>query len=310
LAQLFRVLEFSHEACVNEIPATKRDIYYKDVPLFQQQRVVDNLVDDLAATFDIDRAELNIRATSKGLICGPKLTISLKNGTILSPTDADPILIPVQEDIDSLRDYESLCWVLIVEKDAIFQHLCHLKLTTHPLLPGTGVLITGKGYPDLATRHLVKTLSDLLPDSVPILALVDGDAYGIDILSVYQNGSRALRHQADALAAKRIRWLGLYASELVQMNIDQEALIPMSEHDEKKAKTMLRDRPDMPPMWRRELLDMLESRRKAEIEILYSVSQTDEGSSALLSHHSPLLEYLARKITVAVKTASTSHAVF
>lgn len=66
---------------------------------------------------------------------------------------------------------------------AVFQTLCHYGLSCHAELPGAGLLITvrivllpsvmlaltgmfsqGKGYPDIATRHLVKTLSDNLPD--------------------------------------------------------------------------------------------------------------------------------------------------
>lgn len=50
--------------------------------------------------------------------------------------------------------------------------------------------------------------------SVPIVALVDGDAYGLDILSVYRFGSAQMRHENDTLAAGRVAWLGLWASEL------------------------------------------------------------------------------------------------
>lgn len=46
------------------------------------------------------------------------------------------------------------------------------------------------------------------------MALVDGDAFGIDILSVYKYGSRALQHENYKLAAGRVRWLGLWSSEL------------------------------------------------------------------------------------------------
>jgi DNA topoisomerase VI subunit A len=56
--------------------------------------------------------------------------------------------------------------------------------------------------------------SGLELSSVPILALVDGDPYGIDILSVYRYGSRSLQHESKKLAAGRIRWLGLWSSEL------------------------------------------------------------------------------------------------
>jgi hypothetical protein len=50
--------------------------------------------------------------------------------------------------------------------------------------------------------------------SAPVLALIDGDPYGIDILSVYKYGSRSLQHESTKLAAGRIKWLGLWSSEL------------------------------------------------------------------------------------------------
>jgi hypothetical protein len=39
---------------------------------------------------------------------------------------------------------------------------------------------------------------------VPVVALVDGDAHGLDIVSVYKFGSMALRHEANKLAAPRV----------------------------------------------------------------------------------------------------------
>ena len=64
---------------------TTRDIYYKDVPLFKSQKIVDSvkilivfchsqyllvqLVDDIAATFDLERSDLNIVETR--LLCPP-----------------------------------------------------------------------------------------------------------------------------------------------------------------------------------------------------------------------------------------------
>ncbi len=51
--------------------------------------------------------------------------------------------------------------------------------------------------------------------SIPIIALVDADPYGLDILSVYNYGSKALRHEDERLAADgKIKWLGVYCSEL------------------------------------------------------------------------------------------------
>ncbi|KAF7983768.1 hypothetical protein HWV62_18968 [Athelia sp. TMB] len=211
-AQLFRVLDLTHEALVDDIPATKRknwwlivlrDVYYKDVPLFQKQGVVDRvrglsenlyehffdsymqLIDDLAATFELERSDLNVvsfsslflcqasreeqRASSKGLVCGGGLVMRLKCGDVTYANESGGALIPVGEDIAELQVDEDLAWVLVVEKEAVFQTLCRLNLATHTSLPGPGIIITlwgfvqGKGYPDVATRQLVNTLSDKLP---------------------------------------------------------------------------------------------------------------------------------------------------
>ncbi|KAJ7902129.1 topoisomerase acting in meiosis [Mycena olivaceomarginata] len=269
-AQLFKVMDLIHEAIVDGVPATKRDMYYKDVALFKKQNVVDNLVDDLAATFEIDRADLNVRATSKGLVCGSGLTIHLNSGESVHATDTEGALIPAGEDIETFTVAEDVGWVLIVEKDAIFQTLCRVRFASHPALPGRGLIITGKGYPDVATRQLVATLSAFLPRRIPLLGLVDGDPYGIDILAVYKYGSRAMAHEVDKLAAPRVKYLGVLASELASYGVDRDALLPITKADEKKALTML-GRP-IPAKWRKELSHMLHARRKAEIEVLASAS--------------------------------------
>lgn len=46
------------------------------------------------------------------------------------------------------------------------------------------------------------------------MALVDCDPYGIDIMSVYKYGSQSLSHENDSLAAGRVKWLGVWASEI------------------------------------------------------------------------------------------------
>ncbi|KAG6372419.1 Spo11/DNA topoisomerase VI subunit A, partial [Boletus reticuloceps] len=214
IAQLLRVMNFAHDAVTQDLSLTKRDLFYKDVTLFRSQRTVDKLVDDLAATLELDRADLNIRATSKGLVCGSGLVIYLLDGEALRINDCEGTLIPAGEDIERFEVQSDVSWVLVVEKEAVFQTLCRLQFTKYPGLPGCGLIVTGKGYPDIATRQLVKTLSDNLPDEIPIMGLVDGDAYGLDILSVYKYGSQSLRHENEKLAAHRIQWLGVRASEL------------------------------------------------------------------------------------------------
>ncbi|KAG1771832.1 Spo11/DNA topoisomerase VI subunit A [Suillus occidentalis] len=280
-------MDFAHQALVDNVPLTKRDMYYKDVPLFKAQRTVDRLVDDLAVTLGLERADLKIRAASKGLICGTGLTIHLLEGEAISINDLEGTLIPTGEIIERFELKGDISWVLVVEKEAVFQTLCRFQFASHRSLPGPGLIITGKGYPDVATRQLVKTLSDNLPAHIPIVALVDGDAYGLDILSVYKYGSHSLRHQNKKLAASRIEWLGIWASEISDLDIDLDTLIPITLHDEKKAGESFLPQLTTDCPYRKELTRMLHIRRKAEIEILSSSSSQKSNS---------LIHYLAHKV--------------
>lgn len=92
------------------------------------------------------------------------------------------------------------------------------------------------------------------------MALVDGDPYGLDILSVYNYGSRALKHENERLAAGgRVVWIGIWASEfsrcvlhfwtqiverfsaLHRLGVDRDKLPPISKGDEKKANCVTYD---------------------------------------------------------------------
>ena len=63
-------------------------------------------------------------------------------------------------------------WVLVVEKDTVFQHLLHSGLLQlHPL-----ILITGRGYPDILTRRFLQKLQRIAP-RLPQLYLGDFEAW-------------------------------------------------------------------------------------------------------------------------------------
>lgn len=89
--------------------------------------------------------------------------------------------------------------------------------------------------------------------SIPILALVDADPYGLDILSVYKYGSRATVHEGDTLTAPRIELLGIkitemqgyevqvlrraaHGSSLSRLDIPTDKLLPLKLSDESKVR--------------------------------------------------------------------------
>ncbi|KAL2010459.1 hypothetical protein VTN00DRAFT_6266 [Thermoascus crustaceus] len=229
----------------------KRDIYYNDPVYFGSQRVVDTLVDDIAYTIGVDRAALHVLMST-------------------DQSDQD-FLIPRLEDIEEVDLSE-----------AVFRRLANTCYHTTSAA-GKGILITGKGYPDLCTRAFVRLLSDTKSESpssnTPSLyALVDSDPDGMAIMATYKYGSMAQAHENAKLNAPSLRWLGLHTSD-VAAGIDpqgEDALIPLSARDRKKALAMLSGNPifaeDGPePGWRAKLQQMLMLNMKAEIEILYGM---------------------------------------
>ncbi|GJE94903.1 DNA topoisomerase IV alpha subunit [Phanerochaete sordida] len=294
IAQVMKALDLMHEAVVTGVPTTKRDMYYKDVPLFGSQAVINKLVDDIAATLGVRRADLNVRASSKGLVSGKGLTIYIHNtDEPVTINPAENTLIPLSEEIERFEVDDDLSWVLVIEKEAVYQTICRLNLAEHPDLPGPGLLITGKGYPDLATRQLVSTLSENLPHSVPIIALVDCDPYGLDIMSVYKYGSASMTHENESLVAPRVTWGGLRSSDISTLGLTRDAMILLTKHDHKKALSILR-RDNLPRKWKKELQHMLHSHRKAEIEIL---STTDATASSQQTSSEEAMEDEPRQLS-------------
>jgi hypothetical protein len=68
--------------------------------------------------------------------------------------------------------------MLLVEKEGIFQ-----RLLDDGGIDGC-IIVTGKGFPDLATRALVWTVHRQWPD-LPIYGLADCDPYGVAVLDCY-----------------------------------------------------------------------------------------------------------------------------
>ncbi|KPV74908.1 uncharacterized protein RHOBADRAFT_36872 [Rhodotorula graminis WP1] len=278
-------------------------MFYRDVTLFVKQAIVDSLVDDLAASLRVRRSDLNVVATAKGLFAGA-VKLVLTDGSELSSADRGT-LVPPGTLVDRL-ELEKVKWVLVVEKDAVFQSLVSSSLLDDDEL-GAGVLLTGKGYPDLATRELLKRLSDDLPFT-PIFALVDSDPHGLSILSVYAHGSSLQSHDAHNLVVPRLQWLGIKGTEWAALGVDRDDLLPLTKADRVKALSMLK-KDDLPDAWRRELEFMLHLQRKAEIQILSltrpstagnEISQQEPASLPSSPPSSRLVDYVKRALWLAL----------
>ncbi|KAH7079721.1 meiosis-specific topoisomerase Spo11 [Paraphoma chrysanthemicola] len=253
---LLRIIELVYTGLLDNTVMTKRDLYYRHPDLFVKQSVVDRYVDDLACTLGVSRSQLNVG-----------------------------ILVPKVGQDDTM-DLTSVQWVLVIEKEATFRSL--LSSAHWDTLGPHGMVLTAKGYPDVASRAFLRIIADQAPH-LPIHCLVDSDPDGIAILSTYKYGSYRLAHEDVALSATpglslpTIRWLGVKSHHIIRTPVGEcdtspttrlglQGLMRLTARDRNKVSRMLEwdlcaeDGPEQG--WRSELQTMLMLNIKAEMQIL------------------------------------------
>ncbi|KAK6442181.1 endodeoxyribonuclease [Oleoguttula sp. CCFEE 5521] len=242
VAVVTRILELVHEALRNETVLSKRDIYYRDPALFNKQSTVDRYVDDIAYTFGVPRSALNVTAVAKGLILGAATFIRRDGSSLCAAADAEGILVPPMCDILSVS-LSNVAWILVIEKEATFRSIAASPYWQQN--GGQGILVTAKGYPDLATRALLRFLTTPAPRngfaSPPVYGLVDFDPDGLAIFTNYNHGSAKLSNEHAGLKLPGMRWLGLRSSTLAYAEDTQASqyLLPLTPRDRKRARLML-----------------------------------------------------------------------
>jgi len=222
-------------AIVNELLAsgkiaTKREIYYQYEGVFRSQLELDTALDRLARTLKIPRDMLGIVAGSKGLVFGSALQLfgkSCYQAGFLDKAQA----IPTKSQVQSL---EGCKFVLVVEKEAVFQTILNDSEYLEANL-GKFVLVTGKGYPCMATRALVSEISSF-DHRIPVFALVDFDPYGLEIALQYRIGSTNLPDDSSRLACPRMIYLGLTFRDMDCYGSATSFTEPLTEADRTRLK--------------------------------------------------------------------------
>lgn len=259
-----RVLQLVHEICAKGIHVTKRDLFYTDVKLFQEQARSDAVLDDVSCMLGCTRSSLNVVASEKGVVVG-RLQFREDGDEIdCSRMGVGGKAIP--PNIDKLSDLRSDAkFVLLVEKDAAFMRLAEDRFyARYPC-----IILTAKGQPDVATRLFLRRLKTDL--KLPVLGLVDSDPYGLKILSVYMSGSKNMSYDSASLTTPDIKWLGVRPSDLDRFHIPEQCRLEMTAADIETGKELLEeDFIKANPAWVAELELMLQKKQKAEIQALSS----------------------------------------
>ena len=256
-----KVMGIVLKALEKEELIAKRAIYYQDVWLFENQRNVDQAVEDLACCLEVPRSSLYVLACQKGLVAGCCQWVDKKTGVV---TDCSVSIQNVPHLVDSieLTTGSKPVAIFVVEKEAVF-----MRLVQSTIIQET-IIVTGKGVPDYATRLFVKLLSDWYYD-IPIVGLFDMDPWGFAIMMTYKFGSRKAAYDGMNMACPQLQWLGIRPSELGIIN--KKNLLEMTDTDRRRLNSMLQET-SLPEEYRQELLIMKQKNVKAEIESLMTES--------------------------------------
>ncbi|XP_073131201.1 meiotic recombination protein SPO11-2 isoform X1 [Henckelia pumila] len=265
--RVWKVMVMCHQILVQEKKVTQRELFYKllsDSPeYFTSQLQVNRTIQDVVALLRCSRYSLGIMASSRGVVAG-RLLLQEPNLNIVDCSICGSSGYAISGDLNFLENLmmkSDARYIIVVEKHAIFQRLAEDRVFNQ--IPC--ILITAKGYPDIATRLLLHRMSREFSE-LPILGLVDWNPAGLAILCTFKHGSIGMGLEAYRYACN-IKWLGLHKNDIEQL-VPEESLIQLKTRDHQIAKSLanseiLLDR------YKEELAMMVQSGHKAEIEALY-----------------------------------------
>lgn len=285
------VLSFIHQLLLSMRTTTTREVYYVFVTHFRSQRECDSAILDVAKILGVSRRSLGLSASPKGWFCGcveitrrgtlpsGKDVSGTIDGTALSSIQGLPITREwIERDEDgrneqgveiSVSSKDAKC-ILVIEKEGVFNRLSEERL--YDRFPC--IMVTGKGFPDLCTRALVKTLHDEL--DLPVVGLCDMNPYGISVLSVYFCAGDRMGVDGNYRYSVPIEWMGLRPTEVRKLHekhkLPDTVFQTLTDLDRKRMDSLT---DEMSPYLDEDEKDEVaeEMKYKVELEALYWLGQ-------------------------------------
>uniref|UniRef100_A0AAF5PII0 DNA topoisomerase (ATP-hydrolyzing) n=1 Tax=Wuchereria bancrofti TaxID=6293 RepID=A0AAF5PII0_WUCBA len=215
IAQMLRTISMIHQLRILKTRKTKRDLFYEQKNLFGEQRNLDSCINRICCWLGVDPTSgyLFQLSSGHGLVIGQ---LKICRSTGITDCSLKATLI---DDFSDANLFTTAQCILVVEKDATFQKLIgegFLKL-----FPNT-LLVTGRGYPDIATRILLNKLSNL-----PLFGLLDCDPHGIEIAMTYKYGNCSKTFGVKNQTLSHFEWIGLSRCKLPKFVISAVQFLPL-----------------------------------------------------------------------------------
>ncbi|XP_047332839.1 meiotic recombination protein SPO11-2-like isoform X2 [Impatiens glandulifera] len=235
--RVWKMMETCYQILILEKRVTQRELFYKLISnspqYFPSQLEVNRTIQDLVSLLQCSRYSLGIMASSRGAVSG-RLSLQEPNQEVVECAACGSSGYAITGDLALLEKLVAKTdarYIIVVEKHAIFQRL--VEDCVFNQIPS--ILITGKGYPDIATRFFLHRLSRAYPE-LPILGLVDWNPAGLAVLCTFKYGSIGMGLEAYKYACN-VKWLGIRRDDLEL--IPEQSFIPFKPRDLQIAKSLL-----------------------------------------------------------------------
>jgi meiotic recombination protein SPO11 len=244
LTSIFMVASFCHSLLQSHRTTTTREVYYFFVTHFRNQAECDKTIWDLSAILQVPRSSLGLAASPKGWFCGCLDLYNAKGELILNGRELDvhgmAITSTTHKSTKTIRS-EAKC-ILVIEKEGVYTRLSEDKffLKYYPC-----ILITGKGFPDVATRQWVQHLQHVL--QLPVYGLCDCNPYGVSVLNTYHY-DQVTRHQSRSnttvssstrrRSPLELQWIGLRPSQISALDLPPTVFQQLTSLDKKRLESL------------------------------------------------------------------------
>lgn len=247
-----------------------RDVYYTLKGLFRNQNECNSMILLAGKMFQLKRHQMRIVPGTRGSVAGnfkfrfPSESYTWVDCSTMSAQGGFPIsnawTLGIEVEIVSQALY-----LIVVEKEGVYKRLCEDEFCSR----NRCILVTGCGYPDVATRAIVHHLSHCLP-YIKVLGICDFNPHGVSLLLTYKFGSNSMSFEGEGFEVKQLKWVGLRMKQLQEIDLHDSCYERLSDHDRRKISWLL-EQEHIEPEYKDEIKKWLTWNRKYELESLYTL---------------------------------------
>lgn len=270
-AQTLKMMSLSKELIESEDIATKREAYYVSKnwgdARFKEQTESDTVMDDVEATFQVNREQLGFIPEEKGGDIAGQLIVIDKNPDTgkeirIDCTKFGSGAYSIPSSVEELKFETKAQFILAIETAGMFQ-----RLVKHNYWKKANcILISMGGVPTRACRRFIRRLSDDL--NLPVLVFTDGDPYGfLNIYRTLKVGSGNAAHINKYFCVPQAQFIGITPQDIIDYKLPSH---PLKDVDIKRIKDGIKNDPFVAHhrKWKKALKQLMEMKVRSEQQSL------------------------------------------